>query len=219
MNEYNITIELKSNLHVGSGFGFAKIIDHTSIKDSEGLAFIPGSTIKGKLRSLCRKIALTLEEENFKSSDIQKNICDGGRVSGKAICKVELEKACILCRLFGSVYQEGKLIFTDATLTDVNAKKILILSKFNRFDIKEQNETKPGVKVSRGRRTSDPKHLFMSENVSHYLTFKGKIYTKQPLNSDEKALLKYGLKLLSHIGGQKSRGLGRLKSIKCPELD
>jgi len=217
---YTITIALKSNLHIGSGFGFARLIDHTSIENAEGLAYIPGSTIKGKLRSVCKKIALTLEDDKGFLNKEEK-ICQSLEpVKGqKELCKHdEAKERCVMCRLFGSPFAEGKLIFTDATLLDeAKAEEIRVLSKINRFRVDAQNEVRTNVKLSRYRRISDARHLFVLENVSKSLQFKGNVQAKELLTPEEENLLKYGLKAISHLGGQKARGLGRV-SMTCPEL-
>lgn len=212
MNEYNLRIELKSDLHIGSGFGFSRIIDHLSIKNADGVAYIPGSTIKGKLRSVCKKIALTLKEQPYPNQENQ--ICQS--LESQEMCKHDDETdRCIICRLFGSPFAEGKLIFTDAKLPDTKKDEIIALSKIKISPIVEgQSILKTGVKLSRARRIADPKHLFTLESVSRTLPFAGKILmrqTSQPLTEDEERLLEYGFRVLTHLGGQKSRGLGRVK--------
>lgn len=223
MSEYKITIFLKSNLHIGSGFGFARIIDHTSIKDAEKLVYIPGSTIKGKLRSICKKIALTLDDKHFWNKD--EKICQ--TLEKPDVCKYEtIAEHCVICRIFGSPFMEGRFLFSDAKLERTEAEKIKVLSKISRFRVDEQDEVKNSVKLSRVRRISDPQHLFTLESVSKRLKFEGVIHVRdalnQILNEDlvkaENDLLKYGLRSLTHLGGQKARGLGRIEYIYCPEL-
>lgn len=214
MPEYKFVIQFKSNFHVGSGFGFAQIIDNTTIKNAEGVVYIPASTIKGKLRCICRKIAMSLNEVGYhqKGTDL---ICDGGRLNNISVCKTRLSEACIICRLFGSVFQSGKLIFHDAQLSkEKKIDEIQLLQKINRFS-NVQTETISGVKISRRSRTSDAKQLFNSENGLHTLSFEAKISTinDEDLKPREEELLLWGTKALTHLGGQKSRGLGRIETI------
>lgn len=221
MDSYNITICLKSNLYVGSGFGFARIVDLVSIKDEEGLAYIPGSTIKGKLKSSCRKIAITLAGDHDFSSwnNSEGNICGKHENEGFNICRhLNPYENCIICRLFGSPYTEGKLIFGDAELDESLQAEFRSLYKMNHFRVDSQSEVKNSVKLSRKLRISSPQALFSMETVSKDLAFTSIIYSKELLSEQEKDLLKYGLKILTHIGGQKARGLGRIESICCPEL-
>lgn len=218
MKEYTIIISLKSNLYIGSGFSFARIIDHTSITDEKGLAYIPGSTIKGKLRSVCKKIALTLADKAFLNKE--ERICQTFEPAKgqKGLCKHDDEaEYCIICRLFGSPFTEGKLFFRDAVLDQQQAEEIRMLYAISHFRVKEQNEIRNNVRLSRYRRVSEDGRLFITENVSKSLEFTGSFYTKVFLSEEEEKLLKYGLKIISHLGGQKARGLGRVR-INCPEL-
>jgi len=215
---YRITIQLKSDLHIGSGFGFARIIDNMSVEDEEGLAYVPGSTIKGKLRSVCKKIVLTLGDKAFLNNE--EKICQSfaSTKGQEGLCKhIEQKHRCVICRLFGSPFAEGKLLFTDAKLDEVHAEEIRVLLKINRFHISTQNEVRTNVKVSRTRKLAEDGHLFVSENVRKSLVFTGLLYIKEPLSSDEEMLLHYGLKALTHLGGQKSRGLGRVE-MKLEEV-
>ena len=221
MSEYEITICLKSNMHIGSGFGFARIIDHMSIEDAEGFAYIPGSTIKGKLKSICKKIALTLGDTIEDFLNKEDRVCQSleSKNGQQEVCKHnEPSDRCVICRLFGSPFAEGKLVFKDAKLNDSDAEKIRVLSAINPFRVDAQNELKNAVKLSRFRRVSSPQHLFTLESVSKKLQFSGSIHARESLTDQEESLLKYGLKSLTHLGGQKARGLGRIKCISCPEL-
>jgi len=215
VTEYKVIICFKSDLHIGSGFGFARIVDLMSVKDANGLAYIPASTIKGKLRSTCSKIARTLNyEPSFLNREYK--LCDKLVAD---VCKHEDPRdRCVICRLFGSPFVEGKLIFKDAVINEEEANKIGILSHINQLRVDEQNETRNSVKLSRSLRISSPQNLFTMETTSRKLTFNGSIYAKERLTEQEQNLLKFGLKVLSHIGGQKARGLGRIESICCPEM-
>jgi CRISPR-associated protein Csm3 len=215
VTEYKIIICLKSDLHISSGFGFARIVDLINVKDANGFAYVPASTIKGKLRSACSKVALILNDEpSFMSKEHK--LCNKLEAD---VCKHENPKdRCIICRLFGSSFIEGKLVFKDAVINEDDANKIRVLSSINLFRVDEQNEVRNSVKLSRSLRISSPQNLFTVETTSRKLTFNGSIYAKEYLTEQEQNLLKFGLKIISHIGGQKARGLGRIESICCPEL-
>jgi CRISPR/Cas system CSM-associated protein Csm3 (group 7 of RAMP superfamily) len=221
MEDYNITICLKSNLYIGSGFGFARIVDLVSIKDEEGLVYIPASTIKGKLKSVCRKIAKTLKDDPCFSQwkSIEGKICGKHEGEGLDICmQLNPQERCVICRLFGSPYTEGKLIFGDAELDESQQNEFRLLHKISRLRVDKQSELRNGVKISRKLHISSPQALFSMESVSKELAFIGTINAKELLDKQEKDLLIYGLKILTHIGGQKARGLGRIESICCEEL-
>ncbi len=200
MTEYTIKFHLKSNLHIGSGFSFMSLVDNTTIKDAKKTVIIPGSTIKGKLRSACKKICLSLEKEFVQ-------VCAGKDHPG--ICKKPMDEVCIICRLFGSSYTEGKLVFNDATLSPDVQDRVAILQELHQFTT-VQSELRSGNKISRVMQTASPKQLFVSESCPGGLTLEGKICAETPLNKDEKRLLRWGAKSIVQIGGQKGRGLGRV---------
>lgn len=203
MKEYTVKFCLKSNLHIGNGFGHLGMIDKTTIKDHDEIVIIPGSTIKGKLRSICKKICLSLENEFGR-------VCAGK--DSLAICKTSLDMACIICRLFGSAYNEGKLIFKDACLSPDDKERIRVLKEIGPF-ASVQSELRSGNRISRHLRTSFPKQLFVSESCPCELSFEGKMYSREALSGEEKKLLLWGAKSLLQIGGQKGRGHGRVSVI------
>ncbi|KHE92471.1 MAG: hypothetical protein K8F52_08800 [Candidatus Scalindua rubra] len=200
MNEYIIRFHLMSNLHIGSGFSFMGLVDKTTIKNEKNMVVIPGSTIKGKLRSACKKICRSLESEFG-------HVCDGKDSPG--ICKKPLDEVCIICRLFGSSYTEGKLLFREATLSLNEQKRAEMLLELYPF-ASVQSELRSGNRISRSLRTSYPKQLFVSESCPGELTLEGKICSKEALTETEKRLLSWGAKSILQIGGQKGRGLGRV---------
>ncbi len=128
------------------------------------------------------------------------------------------QERCVICRLFGSPYTEGKLIFGDAELDESQQNEFRLLHKISRLRVDKQSELRNGVKISRKLHISSPQALFSMESVSKELAFIGTINAKELLDKQEKDLLIYGLKILTHIGGQKARGLGRIESICCEEL-
>ena len=76
----NGKIKALTGLHIGASKTDAAIgdIDNSVIKTSEGVPYIPGSSLKGKLRSLLEK------------KEGKKEVCKCG------------EKSCEICVIFGS---------------------------------------------------------------------------------------------------------------------
>ena len=90
MENYRLTFEFIRNFHIGSGYGLARIIDNTVVKNKEDIPYIPASTIKGKLRAAAKRIALS-------DVRLKDTICQQG--DEKQICKeTKLEDNCIICR-------------------------------------------------------------------------------------------------------------------------
>jgi hypothetical protein len=85
--------------HVGSGYGLAGRIDAAVRRDGNGLPFVPGSAVKGKLRHAAREVASSLGIYICDNDD-----CLPGTQGG----------ACAVCRIFGSVFTPGLLFASDA---------------------------------------------------------------------------------------------------------
>jgi len=101
MIELALRIELMGSLHVGTGRGVAGSLDDCTAKDEVGFPIIPGSTLKGKLRSLSRKLAPCL---GWKPCE---NGCPGNAIP------------CVLCSIFGSAAYPAQLAFTSGKLSDL----------------------------------------------------------------------------------------------------
>jgi CRISPR/Cas system CSM-associated protein Csm3 (group 7 of RAMP superfamily) len=201
-------VNLSTALHIGTGTGFAKMIDDLFVRagpaKGEGLRLpcIPGSSIKGKTRSRCEAIANMLKLY----------ICGD---SAERKCK---KKPCILCRIFGSTFNPGTLYFPDAQLVKEFAKLSRRQSEGDHADPFALSLTRAGNKVERATRTVEPDFLFSIENTAEELLFEGsitgaiesphadKINVPLPL---EGWLLLVGLRAIDKIGGLRSRGLGR----------
>jgi len=190
-------IEVLSGLHIGAGSDEIHIggIDSPVIRDAHTKhPYIPGSSIKGKVRSLVEM-----------SSG---RICDGKPYSTDSDDEV--------CRIFGNgkssdTYTGGptRAIFSDCAL--LNAKELL--------DNEALTEEKAEVSIDRIKGTaggSGPRHI---ERVCRGAKFEFNInYKIFDCGDDGKAdqeninILLAGLKLLEQdaLGGSGSRGYGRI---------
>lgn len=198
-----LTFTFQHPFRVGSGMGFGLFYDHTTVRDGSCLPYIPGSTIKGRLRSLCRQVALSLAAQDSNFADIcQKSGQDN-------VCKSE--NPCIICRIFGSRFQPGAWRFGDAHLIPSDREKLLQLQLVypgRSFLLKNPPRTQ--VQINRRKRIAQPEHLFSGEVVPETLTFEAKITPLiSPISPADEELLKWGVALFTHLGAQKCRGLGR----------
>ncbi|WAM33893.1 type III-A CRISPR-associated RAMP protein Csm3 [Caldicellulosiruptor morganii] len=95
--KYIISCKIKAvtGLHIGEGNNSLEIggIDNSVVKDAEGKPYIPGSSLKGKMRSLMEfaegkvKENLLVETKKEKDGGIYIHMCG--------------DKSCIVCGLFG----------------------------------------------------------------------------------------------------------------------
>lgn len=51
-----LNVQLTGPMHIGTGFARG-LIDRTVVRGRDGLVYIPGSTLKGKLRDACESLA------------------------------------------------------------------------------------------------------------------------------------------------------------------
>jgi len=204
MIELVLRIEMASSLHVGTGIGVTGLLDDCTAKDDLGLPIIPGSTLKGKLRSLSRKLAPRLGWTTCQ------NGCDSSA------------SPCLVCSIFGSAAFPAQLAFASGKLADLyyqmaklQRQKGLETQFINklfqpRFGLRRRRET--GVARDAG--------LFTEEVAGPDLTFwanvAGEIIAKEKRPyidlAHELALIAGAVTLLDHIGADKARGFGRCRA-------
>ncbi len=211
MNIVNIKgqIELLSGLHIGGGDDTMKIggIDNGVIKDiNTDKPYIPGSSLKGKMRSLLEwHIGVV-------------GIGDGGPFNSKLLSnsifndKSKREEALTLLKLFGNGKSDDK--FDEITpITRISVGDCLV-SKCTIDDELKLSEAKYENVIDRRRGTaSNPRQ---TERVPAGVFFDFDIRIKVLEEDDETKLIemvKKGLDLVAndYLGGSGSRGYGRVK--------
>jgi len=210
-------IEFKSDCRVGSGFGLAGLIDHIAVKSRNGVPYVPGSTLKGRLRMICKQAVLAMADSPRPESE--KNIYFSTRgiicqsAAEKEICKdPDVQKCCVMCRLFGSEMHGGSLIFADAFPDNIDELEAVYI--FNQDQTYLPLSWRTNVKLSRQSRVSEPKMLTTSEVVPNIKLFTARIYRTNyvepwPTIESDLALLSFGASCITHLGAGKGRGLGR----------
>jgi len=201
------TIKLETGLHIGGGDDAMKIggIDNQVIKDvNTNLPYIPGSSLKGKMRSLLEwHLGLV-------------GIADGEVFSSKYLDNVKLqseedrEKAKTFLKLFGD--KEGEHGITRISVGDCKLTEEMI-EKYKKNKIK-LSEAKYENVIDRSNGTA--KHPRQTERVPAGVEFEFDIRVKvlPEDNKDEFVeMVKLGLSLVAddYLGGNGSRGYGRVK--------
>nr|WP_106790496.1 type III-A CRISPR-associated RAMP protein Csm3 [Massilistercora timonensis] len=190
------TIEVLTGLHIGGNEGFSAIgaIDSPVIKDVySGNPMIPGSSLKGKLRTLLAEV----------HNDREKN--PGNRI--------ELD-APEIKRLFGASNDDNskeekkhnsRLIFTDMIAENVE--------ELRKYGIDYPAEVKFENSINRLSGVANPRQI---ERVVRGTRFP--LWIIYNVESEEEAiedinLLKEGFQLLQYdyLGGHGSRGYGRVR--------
>lgn len=196
-------IRLRSGLHIGAGKDSVEIggMDQPIIKDPVTQApYIPGSSLKGKLRSLL-ETSVFMKNEGTRNAVMQGKPCDCGR------------KGCPACAIFGSHASPQKcdpdlgptrLLMRDATLTP----EFMEMFKNGRLPMEVKNEN------IINRVTGVAEHPRPLERVPagtcFTLNIAFRVYEDDPDDLFDWVLK--GLKLiqLDAIGGGGSRGNGQV---------
>lgn len=193
------TIVLKTGMHIGASEAFAAIgaIDSPVARDPvSGLPYIPGSSLKGKMRGLLAKAYNT-----------------------KTIIKTRDDDEEGIKRLFGcSKNAEGnprpsRLIFSDSILENMDELKKKGLS--TPTEAKEENTINPLTAVANPRQIE---RVVKGAQFPLYLIYNAE--DSETLEEDFR-LLADGFRLLQYdyIGGHGSRGYGRIEikdlSLSC----
>lgn len=207
-------LELLSGLHIGVGRGTeVTTSDNLVVRDIKDRPFIPGSSLKGILRSslegLFRGLIGKIKHFNL-SCDIIADPCvkvdetvkEQWRRSRKDVTEgimEEVEKGCEICKLFGSPWLASRVMFQDLP---VDGKWYGYM------------ETRDGVAIDRETETAMPQRKFDFEVVPSGTVFDLNVYLENPTDYQLGMLfltfeqLNQGFTLL---GGNKSRGLGRVR--------
>lgn len=190
-------VELLSGLHIGGGDDTMKIggIDNQVIKDiNSGKPYIPGSSLKGKMRSLLEWNNSLVSYGNgkpFSSSNLTR------------IPEPDKKSAKNLLKLFGDSSSDNMFGITRISVGDCSLiDEGLIVS-----EAKYENVI--------NRQTGTAEHPRQTERVPAGVKFAFSIRVKvlEDDNEDEfKAMVEAGLTLIEndYLGGNGSRGYGRV---------
>lgn len=179
--ELEVTVELSSDLHVaGTGRGVA-LIDRCIELDAEGRPYIPSTSFKGRVRAHYERLMHALGYD-LKGCKPPKP---------DTMCN-DPENLCPVCALFGSPVQQSRVEFTH-------------LKPESRWE----PTTRIGIGINRKLNTVEQGRLFFYEAApSAIRTFAGTVRGWATLQ--EIAQLIAAMRLITHFGGQKARGLGRI---------
>jgi CRISPR-associated protein Csm3 len=186
-------IELQSGLHIGGSTAFAAIgaVDSPVVKDPiSNLPIIPGSSLKGKTRTLLAQAYNTKVADNPNADDPKITrlfgATSGGGDNGEQLIK-------------------GRLLFRDAFLSNKEA--------LNERGVRTFTETKFENTINRITAKATPRQIERSIKGSTF-TFE-LIYEMNNADEVEEDFetIVAGLKLLEldYLGGNGSRGYGKIK--------
>jgi CRISPR-associated RAMP protein (TIGR02581 family) len=213
-------LELITPLRIGAGqgddFGLADI---AVVKNQRGLPYIPGSSVKGVLRSFIESFLRTIDpdlaclcvttqtgfgctttKEPKDLAQYQKQFADEDAMYMDGTCRV--------CKVFGSNGMASKVQIPDLPLAG---------EWVGRYQLRN------GVSIDRDTETAVPQRLFTIEAVPAGTRFKFELIIENGNEADQ-GLVLLGLAAFERemvaLGGATSRGLGQVKlHIKrCTEV-
>jgi len=208
---FTFDIETKTGLHIGGSDLGVEIggVDKTVIRDKlTNRPYIPGSSLKGKMRSLMEKYQG--KEKNYPRNLQNFHVC----------LKSEDYDTCEVCQVFGSPGElefatPSRIIVRDVGLSDESAKK---LEDSGRTDL-PYTEVKTEVSIDRVTSAANPRQMervpagvFFSPAEIVYSVYGGESCDPAKDVSNLKALLA-AFQLLEddYLGGQGTRGAGKVK--------
>lgn len=202
-----LVIEMQGPLAVNTGFRRG-LIHRTVERDAEGFAYIPGSSLKGRVRVACEQVA--------RQAGLQ--VCRAPHPNG--MCSAH-GRTCLVCRVFGTPGRGSGLHWRDGRLS-AEYRAVLggdDVTREAQFCVRTQ------VQLSRNVGTAAADRLFTSEFAIEGLRFESAIFgcvDVTPIAGDDSTggyellLLLAGLRLVHTFGGAGSRGAGHCV-IHLPE--
>lgn len=244
-NDERITLtgrlESLSGLHLGSGYGSERT-DATIIRDAWGNPFIPGSSFKGALRSAIERTIRGVDHPGLTSCQLAEGDYDGCLTTNRGwqeryrtlqegfgssnteqdlydflfgIDESEPGHLCDTCRLFGSPFNQSRLLVKDlAWLPGKDKQK------------EKRGEIRHGVGIDRDTLTARDQIKYDFEALPSQVNFQVELVIDRPSPLDL-AVLVIGLQEMSmgaiSLGGIRSRGLGRcqlhLETVQRVRMD
>lgn len=193
-------ITLKTGLHIGGGDDTMKIggIDNQVIKDiNTNKPYIPGSSLKGKMRSLLEwnnKLVAYNDGKPFSSKNLDR-VPAGDKANAENLLKI-----------FGDSSDKNQFGITRISVSDCNVSEQSQNLKLS--EAKYENVI--------NRKNGTAEHPRQTERVPAGVKFDYDIRLKILDGDDEnslKAMIKNGLELIQkdYLGGSGSRGYGRVE--------
>lgn len=208
-------LRLKTALRLGAGRDTAAHTpDLPVMRDHRGLPFVPGSSLKGVVRSAVEALARSLEPPNpsrmaacLCTSDDRywcvpprrKRVGDTPAETLDEFDRRRQDNTCWACRVFGSPWMAGKVRFQDLFLVDDGIAP------------DDTTEIRNGVAIDRDTGRAADKKVYAFEAAVPDLSFSLRATIDNPTET-ELGLALLGFRLLEmqevRLGGGTSRGLG-----------
>ncbi|MEE8389974.1 MAG: RAMP superfamily CRISPR-associated protein [Anaerolineae bacterium] len=180
-----LTITFETPVNIG-GYGAPTFVDRPFRRDSDGWPFIPASSLKGRLRHECERLARALDHP----------VCNGP--NPREMCRGGEQDVCPVCKIWGSPWITGSVYPAD-----------LILERPPELgDTAPPPAVRYNVSISRRRRVAEDAHLFTTELFLPGIPLTFSSVWEARLCLQELALVEAGLGAITALGRAKTGGLG-----------
>ncbi len=204
------TIELKTGLHIGASKETMKIggIDSPVIRDAiTDFPYIPGSSLKGKLRSLWER---AYESVWAKTKQTNEKFYTEKYEIKRHECENEYAKECLVCRIFGTANGNlpSRIIVRDLHLTQKskeNLEKIDTGLKYTEWKFENVIDRITSQATPRQIERIPAGSVFEFEIIYN---IENKDHAEEDLKNIQKCL---DLLKDDYLGGQGSRGYGKVE--------
>lgn len=199
-----LTLRVTGPMHIGTGFARG-LVNRTVVRGRDGLVYVPGSALKGKVRDACQALARLHEVADCRVP-FAGNIADH-------------REKCVVCRIFGAPSKPSTLRWHSAQLIQ-DWVKALQPDPQSRA-VFGQTTTRTQVQLSRARGLASEGRLYTSEFAAEGLTLEAKPaltghisltpmrYADEPDVYHELVLMLAGMKMIGALGSGVSRGAGQ----------
>ncbi len=206
MNIWRITLVATSDFHT-AGDSKGSTVDY--LRDAGDVPYIPGTHVKGVMRSEAERILRSVEDVKcwVTGDPDQENVSETNKRK-ILTCEQISGTRCDVYSIFGSIndgdgYIEGKI-----RVTDFNAvRKVVSASRMH-------------VSIDRDYMSNRSGGLYRTRVVPRNTSFMGHIITRD-LTENEEKLLWASLHSMCHygLGGERSRGLGSFDIGSMERID
>lgn len=122
-------LKVVTPVHVGSGiYELVGDMPVRGLVSAEGKVIIPGSSLKGAVRSVVEAISNSCVRITRRS--VQENLARSVEVRECNDKELKKGNLCVACRIFGSLGYQGRVSFSDAVLTKGNLELHRVLSPY-----------------------------------------------------------------------------------------
>lgn len=193
----DIRLSMQSDLHIAGPGRTLPLVDRSVEVNAGRQPIIPASSLRGRLRAELERLLNGFGHKTCVAPRPDR-MCPHAALDERA----QEPYYCRACRIFGSAWRLSAI-----TLTDLQAE----------FNDKKTFPLRTSVSINRRSGTAEEQRLYVTEAVPRQAETGTLVYSgciTGWLNRDDLGWLVTGVKLLTHIGSGKARGLGRIDDLE-----